>query len=135
MPDEDDDDDNRWNWFNGNGSSVNCTDRTEDTETEYSTLSAAWVILVIFTVYFWLREILDFVADPRKFISRTDSLGNLAIDILLILCLYKGNPHDKTLFERWQFHVATVTSFLLWVQTMLTLGKYPGYGKYIIMFK
>lgn len=64
-----------------------------------------------------------------------DSLGNLAIDILLILCLYKGNPHDETLFERWQFHAATVTSFLLWLQTMLTLGKYPGYGKYIIMFK
>ena len=90
---------------------------------------------MIFTVYFWLREVLEIAANPSKFFTRMESYGNMAIDILLVLCLYKGFPHDAKKFERWQFHVATVTSFLLWVQTMLTLGKYPGYGKYIIMFK
>ena len=131
-PDDDDDaTKNRFLWNN----TINCTAWTDDNETEYRTLQATWVILLLFMVYFWLREVLEMVADPRKFFSRMESYGNMAIDILLLLCLYKGAPHDEKTFERWQFHVATVTSFLLWVQTMLTLGKYPGYGKYIIMFK
>ena len=130
-PNGDDDDEDRWAW----NKTVNCTKWTDDTSTEYKTTQVTWVLLVIFTVYFWIREVLKLVADPRTFLSRMESFGDLAIDILLILALYKGFPHDQQNFERWQFHVATVTSFLLWVQTMMTLGKYPGYGKYIIMFK
>lgn len=137
MPDDDDKDEDRYNWWN---STINCTAWTNttvknNTDTEYRTLQGTWVVLLIFTIYFWLREVLESAAHPRKFFTRMESYGNIAIDILLILCLYKGFPHDQLRFERWQFHVATITSFLLWVQTMLTLGKYPGYGKYIIMFK
>ena len=131
QPDEiEDPDEERYDWH----TDINCIP-WEDNETEYSILQATWVILLIFTGYFWLREVLESAAHPRKFFTRMESYGNMAIDILLVLCLYKGFPHDDKKFERWQFHVATVTSFLLWVQTMLTLGKYPGYGKYIIMFK
>ena len=133
-PDDDDLTKDRFNWSD----SVSCVNWTvsdqtgvSDTDTEYKTLQATWVVLLLFMVYFWLREVLEMVADPRKFFSRMESYGNMAIDILLLLCLYKGAPHDKLEFERWHFHVATVTSFLLWVQTMLTLGQYPGYGKYI----
>ena len=129
-PNEDDDTADRWNWT----SKVDCVKWTEDTNTEYSTLQATWVILLIFTIYFWLREMYKIV-HPRKFFSRMESFGDIAIDILLLLCLSKGYPHHDLKFERWLFHVGTVTCFLLWVQTMLTLGKYPGYGKYIIMFK
>ena len=130
-PDEDDDTEDRWLWQ----SDVDCVKWTEDTNTTYITVQATWVILMIFNIYFWLREMDKMVAQPRKFFSRIESFGYMAIDILLLLCLYKGYPQDNLKFERWQLHVATVTSFLLWVQTMLTLGKYPGYGKYIIMFK
>ena len=136
-PDGDDDDEGRFNWTQNIGCKKwsNGTDGSDATSTEYKTTQVTWVLLVIFTVYFWIREVLKLVADHRTFLSRMESFGDLAIDILLILALYKGFPHDKQNFERWQFHVATVTSFLLWVQTMMTLGKYPGYGKYIIMFK
>ena len=142
-PDGNDSTEDRWDWQ----SDIDCVKWTEDTNmmrivhlnidtnTEYSTLQATWVILLIFTIYFWLREIYQMIAHPRKFFSRTGSFGDLAIDILLLLSLSKGYPHEDLKFERWLFHVGTVTSFLLWVQTMLTLGKYPGYGKYIIMFK
>ena len=130
-PDDDDDTEDRWLWQ----LDVDCVKWTDETNAEYSTVQATWVILMIFTIYFWLREMYKMVAYPRKFFSRMESFGYIAIDILLLLCLSKGYPHDDLKFERWQFHVATITSFLLWVQTMLTLGKYPGYGKYIIMFK
>ena len=138
-PNDDDKDEERWDW----NKTVNCKKWSngtngpddDDTSTEYKTTQVTWVLLVIFTVYFWLREVLKLVAEPRTFLSRMESYGDLAIDILLICSLYKGFPHDARQFERWQYHVATFTSFLLWVQTMLTLGKYPGYGKYIIMFK
>ena len=136
-PNGDDDDEDRFNWTQNVGCKKwsDGMDGMDDTSTEYKTTQVTWVLLVIFTVYFWIREVLKLVADPRTFLSRMESFGDLAIDILLILALYKGFPHDQQNFERWQFHVATVTSFLLWVQTMMTLGKYPGYGKYIIMFK
>ena len=132
-PDGDDKDEERWQW----SKNVTCKNMTdpEDLSGKYNTVQAMWVILVVLTVYFCLRDVAECVSLHMNFFTRTESYRNLAIDILLILCIYKGHPHDERLFERWQYHVATYTSFLLWVQTMLTLGKYPGYGKYIIMFK
>ena len=130
-PNDDDKTEDRWHWH----SEVDCVKWTKETKTEYSTLQATWVILLMFTTYFWLREMYKMVAYSKKFFSRVESFVYIAIDILLLLCLSKGYPHHDLKYERWLFHVVTVTSFLLWVQTMLTLGKYPGYGKYIIMFK
>ena len=35
---------------------------------------------------------------------------------------------------RWQYHVASVNSFLLWVGMMVLVGKYPKFGIYVQMF-
>ena len=40
----------------------------------------------------------------------------------------------KLYVYRWQYHVASITSFFLWVGMMVLVGKYPKFGIYIQMF-
>ena len=112
---------------------------------EYSIAQFTWVLLVVFTCIFCIREVVECLSLQRKFFNCFDSYRHIMIDILLILCLLKGYPvpnfklDDGTLqrfnLQRWQYHVATLTTFLLWFQMMIVAGKYPGYGKYIYMFR
>ena len=106
-PNGDDDDEDRFNWTQNIGCKKwsNGTDGSDATSTEYKTTQVTWVLLVIFTVYFWIREVLKLVADPRTFLSRMESFGDLAIDILLILALYKGFPHDQQNFAPIKYHL------------------------------
>ena len=120
-----------------------------DFRLEYSIAQFSWVVLVGFTCIFCIREIVECLSLQRKFFKSFDSYRHIMIDILLILCLLKGYPvasssmdgdndlRDNNNFklQRWQYHVATLTSFLLWLQMMIVAGKYPGYGKYIYMFR
>ena len=70
-PDDDDDTEDRWLWQ----LDVDCVKWTDETNAEYSTVQATWVILMIFTIYFWLREMYKMIAYPRKFFSRMESFG------------------------------------------------------------
>ena len=118
----------------------------QDFRLEYSIAQFSWVVLVLFTCIFCIREIVECLSLQRKFFKSFDSYRHIIIDILLILCLLKGYPvasfklddeDDDGCFklQRWQYHVATFTGFLLWLQMMIVAGKYPGYGKYIYMFR
>ena len=128
---------NRWKWIE------KMIDY--DFSLEYSIAQFSWVLLVVFTCIFCIREVAECLSLQRKFFKSFDSYRHIIIDILLILCLLKGYPvpnfklDDGTLqrfkLQRWQYHVATLTTFLLWFQMMIVAGKYPGYGKYIYMFR
>ena len=111
---------------------------------EYNIAQFSWVVLVGFTCIFCIREVVECFSLQRNFFKRFDSYRHILIDILLILCLLKGYPvanfklgeeEENFKLHRWQYHVATLTSFLLWFQMMIVTGKYPGYGKYIYMFR
>ena len=106
-----------------------------DLDSEYRICQTCWIILVVLTTFFCLRELCSFRLLRLEFFTRIESYRHVAIDALLISSLYKGFPHFHLQLERWQYHVATCTSFLLWLQTMIIAGKYPGYGKYVHMFK
>ena len=113
----------------------NTVEHLTDADTEYRVCQTCWIILVVLTTLFCLRECFEMTTLRSKFFKRIESYRHVAIDILLISSLYKGFPHSNLQLERWQYHVATCTSFLLWLQTMIIAGKYPGYGKYVHMFK
>ena len=110
---------------------------------EYNIAQFSWVVLVGFTCIFCIRDVVECFSLQRKFFKSLDSYRHIMIDILLILCLLKGYPvanfklgeGENFKLHRWQYHVATLTSFLLWFQMMIVTGKYPGYGKYIYMFR
>ena len=107
----------------------------KDFRLEYSIAQFSWVLLVVFTCIFCIRELVECLSLQRKFFKSFDTYRHIVIDILLILCLLKGYPVPNFKLQRWQYHVATLTTFLLWFQMMIVAGKYPGYGKYIYMFR
>ena len=106
-----------------------------DNSFKYSIAQISWIVLVVFTCIFLLREVVECLSLRRKFFKSFDSYRHIVIDILLILSLLKGFPVANFKLQRWQYHVATYTSFSLWFQMMIVAGKYPGYGKYIYMLK
>ena len=153
QPDDDDDDKDTWKW----NVEIECKDVTAlrdywnknltdpreiykarikiDYSLKYSIAQMAWVLLVVLTCAFFIRELVECLSLKKKFFTKLDSYRHLVIDFLLILCLLKGYPVAKLKLQRWQYHVATFTSFFLWFQMMIVAGKYPGYGKYVHMFK
>ena len=65
-----------------------------------------------------------------------DGYRNLLIIISIVLVVYKGDPLTKDLSQqRWQYHVASITCLLLWLEMLILVGKIPKFGKYIHMFK
>ena len=135
MPDDDDSDDDRWQL----STNIDCKpwkDPTADVDNtdEYRTATTAWVILVIVTFFFFIRDIFEFLTDYKNFFTCWKNIRNLMVDTLLICVLFKGNPDQEQEYERWQYHIAIFTSFSLWFQMMMVSGEYPGYGKYVHMF-
>ena len=156
-PDEDDDGTKTWEW-NLNIScqerklsskqwkkfwSKNVTDPDEiyeeiiliDNSLKYHIAQISWVLLVVLTCAFLIRELIECVSHKKKFFIKMENYRHITIDFLLILCLLKGLPEENLKLQRWQYHIATLTNFCLWFQMMIFAGKYPGYGKYIHMFK
>ena len=66
-----------------------------------------------------------------------DGYRNLLIIISIVLVVHKGYPGSRTdlSLQRWQYHVASITCLLLWVEMLMLVGKIPKFGKYIHMFK
>ena len=120
-----------------NGTTWKIVESTTDHDftLQYSIVQFTWVVLVLFTCIFCIREVVECLSLQGKFFKSFDSYRHIIIDILLILCLLKGYPVASFKLQRWQYHVATFTGFLLWLQMMIVAGKYPGYGKYIYMFR
>lgn len=106
-----------------------------DNSLKYHIAQISWVLLVVLTSAFLIRELLECVSQKKKFFIKMDNYRRITIDFLLILCLLMGLPEQSLILQRWQYHVATITNFGLWFQMMIFAGKYPGYGKYIHMFK
>jgi hypothetical protein len=38
------------------------------------------------------------------------------------------------LIEAWQFHVAGIVVFLVWLELMMLVGRFPMFGLYVQMF-
>ena len=61
---------------------------------------------------------------------------NIAIIISIILITYSGPlmQMDTYVYQRWQYHVASVTCLLVWVEMAGFFSKIHLFGKYIHMF-
>lgn len=122
---------NRWQW----DQPIECFEDKHTYEEDLATVEIAWTLLLLITCYFFIRDIINCVSFRLKFFMRLGTYRRLLTDTLLIFCLYKGFPEQNLTLERWQYHMASIAGFLLWLQTMIELGRYPGCGKYIMMLK
>lgn len=57
----------------------------------------------------------------------------------IIICPHFQYPQGEKLsnfhkIEQWQFHVAGVLVFLVWLELMMLVGRFPIFGLYVQMF-
>ena len=70
--------------------------------------------------------------------KRVATYWNIAIIISILLVTYSGpllmRPKEPKNFQRWQYHVASLTCLLVWVEMAGFFSKIHLFGKYIHMF-
>ena len=77
-----------------------------------------------------------------KYLKRVGTYRNIAIIISITLVTFNGFPRPKgktkkvePVFLRWQYHVASFTCLLVWVEMAAFFSKIPLFGKYCHMFR
>ena len=62
--------------------------------------------------------------------------NDIIIIISVILISFHTNPFNSPIqLVQWQFHVAAIGVFYTWLQMMFAVGRVPGFGQYVQMFK
>ena len=56
------------------------------------------------------------------------------VDCSLCLGIHSGDPEQVRTLQRWQYHLASLTCFLLWTEMLFLVGKLPRFGLYVQMF-
>ena len=129
-PDEKADVNERWDWFN----EIECP-MTLNKHT-LNVAFASWVFLTLFVILYIFREIAKFASDWKCFFYRWDAYRNIFIIVSIFLICHQGHPmHEKISLHRWQYHVASVSCLVLWVEMMFLVGKLPRFGKHVQMFR
>ena len=71
-----------------------------------------------------------------QYFTRLASYTNVATILSVILVIYQSDPRESGLYlVKWQYHVASITCFILWVEKAYLVGKIPAFGHYIHMFR
>merc|ERR1719219_1693545 len=115
---------------------IPCRDDTDDL---ISTAFAAWILIVLWLVFYIGKEAVLLSIQQKKYFSKWAGFRNIGIITSIILVVHKG-PRDwrrptNLSLERWQYHLAAFTCMLLWLEMLMLVGKIPKFGKYIHMFK
>ena len=132
-PDENADLNDRWSW----NKKIDCQ-MSPNQNVVYATFSA-WMFLMLFVSPYILREIAKLVSDWKSYLSQWHAYRNFFIVVSIYLTCHQGHllvmQKEKIQLHRWQYHVASIRCLLLWVEMMFLVGKVPGFGKYVQMFK
>ena len=114
--------------------SIPCDIRSHPYETPLAQIS--WFLLVIFTLLYFINEMIKVLTTTKRYFSQWDSYIDIALIISFPLISIHSNPFSNDIaIARWQFHAAAVGCFLTWLQMMFFIGKLPRFGKYVQMFR
>ena len=100
-------------------------------------VETTFVMLVVFLCLYMFREFLKMWISYRVYWKEVDSYRNLLILLLVFLTLHKkhiGKADYQDGFQRWNYHIASLSCLLTWIEMMYLMGKVPRFGKYIQMF-
>ena len=68
-----------------------------------------------------------------QYFTRLATYTNVATILSVSLA---SDPRESGLcLVKWQYHVASLTCFILWVEKAYLVGKIPAFGHYIHMFR
>ena len=115
------------NAMNGSESGITSNDtKTSQSNLTSSGFHVAWVPILIFLLYFAVREILQFALSPKVYFTNYENI----LDISIILC------SGYIIFSsEWQESLVVITIILSWTELILFTGRLPKLSKNIEMLK
>eukprot|EP00092_Neocalanus_flemingeri_P028468 GFUD01030913.1.p1 GENE.GFUD01030913.1~~GFUD01030913.1.p1 ORF type:complete len:752 (+),score=115.18 GFUD01030913.1:114-2369(+) len=128
-PDEETASEERWNWKK----EIPCKMSLYPHKANLAL--AASFFLVFFVVIYMLRELLKLSSKLQSYFLQWDAFRNIFNIISVFLICHQGYPHENIVVYRWQYHVASLSCLLLWVEMMFLVGKLPRFGIHVQMFK
>lgn len=90
----------------------------------------SWISLSTLYVVIFLREFIQFVHHPLQYIFSIRRLMFLALILFIPFVVLEPCPCD----EIWRKQVGAVTVVIGWISLLLSLGQFPAFGVYIVMF-
>ena len=104
----------------------------------------AWLFLALCVALYILREMFKLSSNWKGYFLQMGAYRNVFNIASTLLIIQTGSPlslinqvsqePNISLF-RWQFHVASFSCLLLWVEMMILVGKLPRFGKHVQMFR
>ena len=96
-------------------------------------------LLEAFLCLYIFREFMKMWISRRDYWKEIDSYRNLLIIVLVFVTLNKkhldiGSTDDMASLQRWNYHLASLSCLLTWIEMMYLMGRVPRFGKYIQMF-
>ena len=98
------------------------------------------MLLLCLCIYLGKEFITMRISRCQGYFKRLATYRNIVIIISIALVTYNGptvyDDHKFSLsFLRWQYHVASFTCLLVWLEMAVLFSKIPLFGKYFHMFK
>jgi hypothetical protein len=112
-----------------NGSESRLT--TNDTETSQSNLTStgfhvAWVLILIFLLYFTVKEFLQLALSPQVYFTNYENILDFSVIFFSGYILFSSN---------WQESYVVITIILSWTELILLTGHLPKLSRNIEMLK
>ena len=98
-----------------------------------------WLFNFFGVIMYFLRELFRFISDKSEYFMKLESWRNIFIIISVVMLGHNGHEVLKDDFKlklfRWQYHLAAISSLVIWFEMMHLVGRLPMFGKYVQMFR
>ena len=100
--------------------------RTSQSNFTSTVLHVAWISILIFLIYFAVRELLQFALSPKVYFRNYENILDLSIILFSGYILFSSE---------WEEFFVVTTIILSWTELILLTGRFPKLSSYIEMLK
>ena len=111
-------------------------------------INVSWIFLIIFLPVLTMKESAKIPALPTsrknfdlwwRYISQFETIRNNGMIILMFVLVFAVGRllylDEEYEVYRWQYYVASIATFLTWLELLVMIGRDPMFGKYIQFFR
>ena len=128
----------------------NMTRRPEDAHHLVNTINVSWIFLLIFLPVLIMKESAKMPAVPtsrkhcdrrrwRRYVCQFETIRNnvmiILMSVLVFGCGKLVHLDEEYKVFRWQYYVASIATFLTWLELLVMIGRDPQFGKYVQFFR
>lgn len=131
------------------GSTVKCDmKKRPDAQHIANAINVSWIFLLIFLPVLTMKESAKIPALPTsrknfdlwwRYISQFETIRNNGMIILMFVLVFAVGRllylDEEYEVYRWQYYVASIATFLTWLELLVMIGRDPMFGKYIQFFR